>query len=138
MGTSGLVVKLDKLTSAVVPTGSFLGKYNNGLCSDALDTANKACAATSLNGSPHSSQTEYLSIWNTGGCTAGSKLVVEASIREFDANQNAKCTARLVQVGGPRSPAPDDLYCNVGTASTCTSAYDEVPCGKISAGYKCV
>ena len=32
----------------------------------------------------------------------------------------------------------DDLYCNVGTANTCDARYDEVYCGKISAGYKCV
>jgi len=137
-GTSGLVVKFGKITEAVVPTGAFTGKYRNGLCSGSLDSPNKACAATSLNSSPDSTSTRYLSVFNTGGCTAGSKLIIEASVREFKSGQNSKCTSALVEVGGPRSTDPDDLYCNVGTASTCSGAYDEVPCGKISAGYKCV
>ena len=101
-GTTGLVVAMKKSEATTPPTSS-IGKYNNGLCEGSLKSANKACSGSTLNSGGLSTLTEYLSVWNTGGCTKGSKLLIEASVEEFFAGQNSKCTNRLVEVGAPRS-----------------------------------
>lgn len=141
-GTSGLVVDMDSRKSlATTPPGSFIGTYGNRLCSDLSSNENKVCEQVTLTAGPYSTTTRYLNVWNTGGCTEGSKLLIEASIEQvFGTGQDAKCTSALVEVGLPRPffGNGDDLYCNVGTASTCSGQYDEVYCGKISDGYKCV